>query len=202
MQSIKEFLIEIKNPFNDTFKTESGLELYADKKLSQDRLSNRIAKVVNVPIENNTPIKVGDQVLIDATILYRQIFHGVQQDYQTKVDDENMVFKLSVSGIILYRENEKTEWNGVGKNAFISYVEEKQEEQLESAFIHVPKKKKTYKRGYAKLVYGNAELSELGLKNNDDIVINPNGGVSFWLDGKEFWWIRNKDIFALIENAS
>ena len=199
MRSIKDIIIELKEPFSEKFKTENGVELYANVDFSQERLSKRIVKVISVPLNHDTPIKNGFELLIDPTILYRQIYREVKQDYQSKVGED--LFKVQPNMIILYRENENSEWKGYLKNALISYV--KEEEPLENAFIYIPDNvKNEYKKGFATLVYGNKELFELSCKNGDEIAINPLGGISFWLDGKEYWWIRNVDIYGIIKEVA
>jgi len=42
----------------------------------------------------------------------------------------------------------------------------------------------------------NSEINELGVENGDILYINKLGGVKYWLNGEEFWWMRNKDIYA------
>ena len=50
MKGYNDFIIKVSHVFNQTFKTENGVELHADSRLSQDRLANRIAVVEEVPL--------------------------------------------------------------------------------------------------------------------------------------------------------
>ena len=49
MRGYNDFIIKVDFVYNKTFKTESGLELHADSRFSQDRLANRIAVVEEIP---------------------------------------------------------------------------------------------------------------------------------------------------------
>ena len=50
MNHIYNYIIKISNELNDTFKTESGLELYGSKQFSHNRLANRYATIVGQPL--------------------------------------------------------------------------------------------------------------------------------------------------------
>ena len=196
MQSIREFIIELQQPLNETFKTEGGIELYGDKDFSVDRLSNRIAKVISTPLFHKTEIKAGYEVMIEPTILYRQIYQGVKQDYTSLIDKSNMFFKVTPNMIILFRENDTCEWQGNLENVMVEPIEEV--EPVISTFLIIPKSaNKKYKKERVKLMYANTEIKEQGAKNGDEVIINPMGGVKFWIEGKEYWWMRNCDIFAV-----
>ena len=70
MIGLHEFIIELQ-PLNETFKTESGVELYGHKDFAVDRLSNRIGKVISVPVFQETIIKEGDEVMIEPSVFHK-----------------------------------------------------------------------------------------------------------------------------------
>jgi len=77
-------------------------------------------------------------------------------------------------------------------------VEPIEEEMPTSSFLIIPESSvKKYKKERVKLLYSNTAIKEEGAKNGDEVIINPMGGVKFWIDGKEYWWMRNCDIFAV-----
>lgn len=195
MKGIKDFIIQIENPYSETFKTENGVELYADKKFSAERLTNRIVKVVSTPFFHETPIKEGYELLIDPTILYKQTYQGVEQDYTNLVDEEKMWFKISPQMIVLFRKDKDSEWKGYLQNVLVEPIVIEQE--ILSKVILAPEKKKEYKKDVVKLTYSNEDLIKKGANNGDEITINPLGGIPFWVEGKEYWWLRNVDIFLV-----
>lgn len=196
MKSLYDFIIKLEKPLNETFKTESGLELHAHQDFSVDRLSNRIAKVVCAPLLVDTPVKDGYEVMIEPTILYKQIYQGVRQGYTALINKEDMLFKVKPNMVILYRKDENTAWKGHLENVMLEPIEE--QEPIVSTFLEIPKSAiKKYKKQEAKLLYSNEAMEAQGAHDGDTVIINPLGGVNFWLDGKEHWWIRNTDVFCL-----
>ena len=49
MRGTKDFIIELKEAYSDTFTTQSGFKLYGNVDFTSERQSNRIAKVVGLP---------------------------------------------------------------------------------------------------------------------------------------------------------
>jgi co-chaperonin GroES (HSP10) len=194
MKGTKNFIIQIDNPYNDTFKTESGVELYGNVDFTTERQSNRIAKVVGIPSLFKTEIKVGFEVLIDASPLYRQIYQGTKQWYQNVVDVDKNLYHLEKDMIVCYRENAKSDWIGFGEN---NLAEPLFEQKNINTTLLLPKNatEKKY-NGKVKIHYANSNLKKEGVKNGDTLYMNSIGGIKYWLDGKEFWWIRNKDVIA------
>lgn len=197
MKSIREFIIKLDKPLNETFKTENGTELYAHADFSVDRLSNRVAKVVATPLFGDSPIKEGYDVMIEPTILYKQIYRGVKQHYTNLVDKNDMLFKVTPNMIILYRETPQDEWKGHLQNLMVEQIPE--DEPIIKTSLMLPKMAKPkFKKGRAKTLYPNNEIKSWGVKPGDELVIHPRGGVNFWIDGKHYWWIRNRDVYAQV----
>ena len=194
MKGLNHFIIELKIDFKDTFTTEGGLELYMNKSISQDKLSNRIAKVISTPCFHETVIKEGYQVMIDPTILYNQIYQGIKQDSINIVDKKKGWYMLEPKEVILYREDSESEWIGYLENSLVEPVIETIGEQKVGEII--------ISTGSKQLIEGRATAKymskDIEAKNGDNLVINKNGGIPFWIDGKEFHWIRAIDIYATI----
>lgn len=205
MKGIKDFIIKLDKPLNDSFTTEGGTEIYAHKDFSVDRLSNRIAIVKAVPIFIETPVKVGYEVMIEPTILYKQIYRGVKQSYTSLIDPDDNLFKVTPNMIILYRETKNDTWKGHLQNCIIEPIKE-HVEKSKSSLIILPDNmiKVGNKKGRGIIKYINKTLNELGTSVGDEVFItndhiNNASGVKFWIDGKEFWWVRNRDIAAIFK---
>jgi co-chaperonin GroES (HSP10) len=195
MKGTQDFIIEIKEPYSDTFKTKGEVKLYGNINFTTERQSNRIAKVVGIPVLFKTEIKNGDEVLIDASPLYRQIYRGTKQWYQNIVDQEKNLFHLGKEMIICYRKDKSLEWIGFLENSIVKPVLEEQNKMNTTLIIPLNVSKKKF-NGKVVMKYANKEIKELGVKNGDILYINKLGGVKYWLNGEEFWWMRNKDIYA------
>ncbi|WP_339877068.1 hypothetical protein [Olleya marilimosa] len=203
MKAIHEFIIELPQVLNKTFKTESGIELHAHEKFSVDRLSNRVAKVIEVPrYISNTEIKPGYEIMIEPTFMYKQNYKGIEQDYTNYIDRDKNWFRITPNMIILYRKDKNSQWKGYGSNCMLEPIEIK-ENKIESDFLIIPDTTKPkFERETAILKYASTELIERGVKNGDKVVINPQGGIQFWIEGKELWWIRNKDVWGVLQKSA
>ena len=183
MIGLHNFIVELKTDFHDTFKTESGLELYANKDMSAERLSNRIAKVINTPAFHETEIEIGYQLMIDPSILYEQIYRETKQESIHLVDKEKGWYKLDPKEIVLFRKDDSEEWKGYLENSLVEPIPEEAEE-LKSTLIQLLPKKKTFKKGRAKALYMNDGID---VSKGDKLIIADHGGIPFWIEGKEFW---------------
>jgi len=197
MQGIHDYILEIKEPFKDTFKTASGVELYANKRFSADRLSNRIGKVMATPLFFEGIIEVGYEVLVDASILYEQIYNGKVQESIHLLDKDKMLFKIDPKLIVLYRENPQEQWKGFLDSILVEPIK-KASKSLKSSLIIIPDEEIEFEKTKATVTICNSELSEFGIVKNDTIAIKPLG-IPFWLDGKEFWWLKNDDVLGRYE---
>lgn len=199
MKGTKDFIIQIDNPYSETFKTEGGVELYGNVDFTTERQSNRIAKVVGIPSLYESEIKVGFEVLIDASPLYRQIYEGTKQYYQNIVDARDNIFHLPKDMIVCYREKQNSDWIGFGENSLAEplFEAQKVERKIETNLI-LPETVTTPKyNGKVKIHYTNSDLKKEGVANGDTVYMNSIGGVDYWLDGKLFWWVRNRDLIGL-----
>lgn len=198
MQGLHDFIIELKKPLNDTFTTENGNEFYAHKDFSVDRLSNRIAKVVSTPLFYKTPIEAGYEVMIEPTILYKQIFQKQKQDYTAFVDKKKMHFRVTPNMIVLYRKSKDKPWQGHGENILVQPIEET-ELPVTSDILIIPKtvKESRYKKDRVIMLYANKDIEDYGAKPGDEVIINPKGGIKFWLEGKEHWWLKNRHVWGV-----
>jgi len=196
MRGTKDFIVELKEAYSETFTTENGLKIYGNVDFTSERQSNRIAKVIGLPGLYKTDIKEGFEVLIDASPIYRQIYNGVKQWYQNVVDEKKGLFHLDKMLIICYRENKESDWIGFGENSLAKPILEDQIEHKTSLILPVNVSQKKF-TGRVEIKNSNKELNNLGVKNGDTVFINILGGIKYWLNGEEFWWIRNTDVRAI-----
>lgn len=194
MKGISHFIIEVKNPFKDTISV-GAVELFVDKKISRDRASNRFGSIVSLPaFGGETILKKSFEIIFDATILYQQIYkEGVQESIHL-VNKEKSWYKIESDMIILYRENENSEWKGCNDNLMVSFI--KEEAKIVSGIITGPAKEKIVK-GKAIVKYNNDFLAEQGVVNGQEIFINPSCGIPFFFKNETVYWIRSKDVLAV-----
>lgn len=199
MQGLNHFIIHLPKDYNDTFKTEGGVELYADRRLSADRLSVRIATVVSTPLLHETVIQPGYEVMIDDTITRRQIYNGVEQESIFLVDKTQKYYKLEPGMVILYRENAECDWKAYGENVMVEFIEKETEPAPVSSLIilELPKKKE-HVEGYAKVLYPSEALVEEGVKAGDTIAIKKGSGIAYYMEDKTWYQLCNRHVLAVV----
>ena len=198
MRGYNDFIIKVSHVFNQTFTTESGVELHADSRFSQDRLANRIALVEEIPLtlEGKTPIKKGFQVMIDPTIFYENqyVVTGVQQTPFT-IDKNKGLYKIKDEMIVLYREDENSDWKANAENLLIRFKKEEVAEKKVGSII-IENKKEIVSKDHATILHANELLQEEGIQDGDLLFVQQGYGVPFWIDGKEYNWINNRHVLA------
>ena len=198
MRGYNDFIIKVDVVYNKTFKTESGLELHADSRFSQDRLANRIAVVEEIPLtlEGKTPIKKGFQVMIDPTIFYENeyVATGVQQTPFT-IDKNKGLYKIKDEMIVLYREDKNSEWKANAENLLIRFKKEEVAEKKVGSII-IENKKEIVSKDHATILHANELLQEEGIQDGDLLFFLYCYGVPFWIDGIEYNWIHNRHVLA------
>jgi len=201
MRGYNDFIIKVSHVFNQTFKTESGIELHADSRFSQDRLSNRIAVVEEVPLLVKTPIKKGFQVMIDPTIFYEAEFlvTGVQMTPFT-IDKNKGLYKITNEMIVLYRENESEQWKANAENLLVRFAKEEVAENKIGSIIIEPTKQNVSKT-QATILHANELMKEEGVQDNNLVFVEEGFGVPFWIDGIEYNWINNRHVLAVINQS-
>lgn len=195
MNHIYNYIIKISNELNDTFKTESGLELYGSKQFSHNRLANRYATIVGQPlIFDGQILEVGTNVIIDPSVYYHSV-HGdndLKQYTTNTIDREKGIYSIEPQNIVLYWKNDK--WNGYMNNFLGKCIVEDEEEKLSgNIVVEIATKKRTNKY---EIIYLNKFLKECEVDRGDVLYMKPNMGVSVWLDGKEHTWLRNEEVLA------
>lgn len=198
MQHIYNYIIKLSKEFNDTFKTESGIELYGDKDFSQDRLSNRYAVIIGQPLLfDGELLELETKVLIDPTVYYHSI-HGEDDDLQlttNTIDRQKGIYSIEPENIVLYKKEGK--WFGYLDNFLGKCVfKKKQDTVVGGIILELGKNEKT---NQYEIVYPNKFLSEHDANTDDVLYMKPKMGVSVWIDGKEFTWLRNSEVLGKME---
>lgn len=198
MQHIYNYIIKLSKEFNDTFKTESGIELYGDKDFSQDRLSNRYAVIIGQPLLfDGELLELETKVLIDPTVYYHSI-HGEDDDLQlttNTIDRQKGIYSIEPENIVLYKKEGK--WFGYLDNFLGKCVFKKKQDTVVGGIIL--EFRKNEKTNQYEIIYPNKFLLEHDANTDDVLYMKPKMGVSVWIDGKEFTWLRNSEVLGKME---
>ena len=194
MTGIRDFIIEVKEPFKDTI-SYGDVEIYIEKNISRDRSSNRHGRVISCPFENdNMILSADDEIIFDATILYKQIYKEGIQNSVFLVDEEKSWYRIDPSLIVLYRKQTSDEWRGYKDNLMVEFDKPSSLEKDNSTSIIV----RNEKQKKARIIYINDAAEQLGVEKNDSAFVrNEITGVPFFFNEKTLHWIRNKDLLAI-----
>lgn len=195
MRGLKDFMVHIPNLYHDTFKTESGIEFYGDRRWSAKKMANTFLEVVEKPFFYDGPINKGFRIFIDPTVLFTQIYPKTgEQENIYLVDRKKGLYKIDPSLIIAFNDN-KYEWVGHNENLLVSLL---MEEKLKTKLLTVPNNfnsKKDRKKGVVKI--SNKLLSGQGVSVGDTVFFEPLMGIDVHFENEQYTWIRNRDLLAL-----
>lgn len=196
MKSLHDFIVYTDVVFNETFKTESGLELFGDNRFLQKRLAQREVEIKAMPLNYESENIVGYQAFIDPTIYFQNLYdHG--KGVNNEISGHKGFFKVQANMIIAIRKDSQSEWIGFGENLIVSKVMESGEEKKSGLIITEIAKPKEIK-GVAVVQIPNADLLRDEVVKGDTIRYNDYYGVDVYIDGKEYTWIRTKDCLAKV----
>jgi len=194
IRGIYNYIIEQKTAYSETFKTESGLELFGDKRFMAYKLANRTCTVVNTPMSEESEIKPGYEVMIDPSI-YTSITTetGGERANPNLIDKEKGWYKIEPDIIVLYRKDEKSEWKGNKRNLVVEYI--KEDEKTSNSLI-IQTVKSENKKGVARVKYSNTEMEGYDVNNGDEILFGDDYNIPFPIDGKEYYWMNNSAVIG------
>lgn len=206
MQGITEFIVEIKEPVKESIKI-GGTEIFVDGSYDQTKYSNRIGKVISTPIGYETPIKVGDEVLIVHTVLMSQTYQGKQHDPVFLVDKSKGYYRLTNELIVMYRPCINSEWKCNWIHVMVSPIAaEKEDFKIGSFYLGMDSYDTDVEcntMGFLKqeghIKYLNKELKDAGVKVGDKVHFEEHGDYEFNLDGEVVYCMDNRDILTLLD---
>ena len=194
MRAYKDFIVEIPKKFSETFKTESGLELYGSSVFSKKRMANNIVKVVAVPFENDTDISAKDELYLDPSLFMEQVYSkGGEQENIYLMDKDKGLFKAPLSLIIAYKKKD-SKWCVFKDNVLLERIKEDGPGETGS-IIYVPSNHKE-KQGVGKLMF---DVPDLGIKKGDVVLIDEMFVNDIFFDDKPVVWIKQRHLLALKE---
>lgn len=180
MRAIKDFIVHIEEPFKKSVQTESGLDLQLDRRWSPTMTANVEVTVVEEPLDNKTPIKKGQKIFIDPTVVFRQSYEKTGE-HRSQYEVAQDTYRVPQNLIIMYFDKE---WRCIADNSLAEPVIE------ETNNLLIVNKKVDPKK--AKIVYTNPD-SEVA---PGDIVYTSGLFAEVYFQNKKYLWYRNRHIIA------
>ena len=174
------------NRYKNEVEFGDGNKLIVNTDMFNHQFISREAKVLATPSGIDTPIKVGDTVIVHHNIFRR--WHdqmGRERNSSDFISEDK--YKCTIDQIYMYKSD--TTWKGLDDFCFVQPVENDEK--------FIPTKEK---RHFGVIVIGNDRLKELGVEPQDVISFFPNREYEFVVEGKRMYRIRTVDIFAKHED--
>jgi hypothetical protein len=181
MKSLYNYIISTTNRYDNKVSIDNK-ELILNTEITERdyRFVNRIGTVVNVPININTPIKQGDDVIIHHNVFRRWFdVRGVERNSGSYIDEDKYI--VSPDQLFAYKQNGK--WHCPNMYCFVEPLENEDIWSTESE-----------QKLLGKLTYTNDYLESLGLSYDDIVGFTPDSEYEFNIDDKKLYRILSTDI--------
>ena len=186
MRSPYNFIVTpLHNRRYDNIKDIGDTEFITSVSEEDYEASNRLAKVISLPIDYDGPVEIEDILLVHHNVFkFYYDMKGKQKSGRSYLKDN--LFLVDNEQFFLYKRNGK--WNAHGKYCFIKPIKAKK------SFI--------LKRGEEPLMgivkYINQELLDLGVKEGDEISFQPDSEYPFTVDNEKVYRMFTNNITMII----
>ena len=181
MQSLFEYIISTDNRYNNTINVD-GKELVVNTEITERdyMFVNRIGKIIQVPVYNNSILKKGDEVIVHHNVFRRWIDQGGNEKNSASFLNENE-YLVSDDQIFAYKRYNN--WTSLHDYCFVSPLYKNYKWAL-----------KTDENLFGVLTYSNDGLSSLGVSIGDVVGFTPDSEYEFEVEGKKLYRILSNHI--------
>jgi hypothetical protein len=169
----------IAKPINgkryDNTKEIGGVELIVSTSQEDHKFSNRYAEVVELPLEYNGPVAVGDTLLVHHNVFkFYNDMRGNQKSGRSFFKDD--LFFIEPDQFFMYKRG--STWNAYDKYCFIKPID---------AIDSYVKKPFTDEPLMGIVKYSNEYLMSKGIFSNDKVCFQPDSEYEFIVDGEKLY---------------
>mgnify|MGYP003118601205 CR=1 FL=1 len=181
MQSLFEYIISTENRYNNTINVD-GKELVVNTEITERdyMFVNRIGKIIQVPVYNNSMLKKGDEVILHHNVFRRWIDIRGKEQNSSNFLKENEYF-VGTDQIFAYKKNNK--WECLPEYCFVKPLYKNDKWAL-----------KTDENLLGVLTYSNANLNSLGVSIGDIVGFTPDSEYEFEVEGEKLYRILSNHI--------
>tara|TARA_R110002167_G_scaffold1992_1_gene9893 strand:+ start:7581 stop:8144 length:564 start_codon:yes stop_codon:yes gene_type:complete len=187
MRSPYNFIVTpLGNRRYDNIKEIGNTEFITSVSEEDYESSNRLAKVVSLPIDYSGPINEGDTLLVHHNVFkFYNDMKGRQKSGRSFLKDN--LFLIDNEQFFLYKK--KDTWRAHSKYCFIKPISTKESNLLKNC-------KEEPLFGIVK--YINQELLDLGVKVGDEISFTPDSEYPFVVDNEKLYRMFTNNITMII----
>ena len=176
MRGLFKFIVKPKGKLYNNTKKVNDTSLILNNNISEHKYVNRNAIVVQTPKGFETPINIGDEIIIHHNVFRRWYDQQGKERSSSSYFKDNLYF-VQIDQIYLYKVNNK--WEALPGFTFVKPIEE------DNDFYFFQKENSSV--GIVKYSDGSFDIDEL-------IGFHPNVNHEFIIDGELLYKIPNKFI--------
>ena len=181
MRSLYNYIIYSENRYNNSTTVEDK-ELILNTEISERdyMYTNRIGKVISMPLLLNSELKKEDEVILHHNVFRRWIDIRGKEKNSSSFINENQ-FLVSPDQIYAYKRN--SEWKCLSDYCFVKPIED------DSKWSVLKEKQLS-----GELVYSNDNLEALGISKGDVVGFTPDSEYEFNIDGQKLYRVLSNQI--------
>ena len=183
MQSPFYFIVKpIDGKRYSNTKEIGGIELIVSTSEEDFRFSNRMAEVIELPIDYNGPITIGDTLLVHHNVFkFYNDMRGRRKSGKSFFKED--LFFIEPDQFFMFKNSEG--WNAHDRYCFVKPIPAI-ESYIKKPFSEEPL--------MGKMKYPNKYLKSMGIMPGDDVCFKPDSEYEFEVDGEKLYRMYDHQI--------
>lgn len=185
MKSLYDFIVK---PLGETYANAINIDdtkLILNNNVESFKFVNNYAEVISTPLMLETPVNVGDIILVHHNVFRRWYdMKGKQKNGRAFFVDD--LYFVSIDQIYLYKN--KNGFNPFGDRCFVKPIKSKNvlNNEKEQSLVGI-------------LKIGNSSLEALGINQGDLVGFKPNSEFDFLINKERLYCMKSNDIVLKYE---
>lgn len=185
MKSLYDFIVK---PLGETYDNTINIDdtkLILNNNVESFKFVNNYAEVISTPLMLETPVNVGDIILVHHNVFRRWYdIKGKQKNGRAFFVDD--LYFVSIDQVYLYKN--KNGFNPFGDRCFVKPIKSKNvlDNEKEQSLVGI-------------LKIGNSSLEALGINQGDLVGFKPNSEFDFLINKERLYCMKSNDIVLKYE---
>ena len=185
MKSLYDFIVK---PLGETYDNTINIDdtkLILNNNVESFKFVNNYAEVISTPLMLETPVNVGDIILVHHNVFRRWYdMKGKQKNGRAFFVDD--LYFVSIDQVYLYKN--KNGFNPFGNRCFVKPIKSKNvlDNKKEQSLVGI-------------LKIGNSSLEALGINQGDLVGFKPNSEFDFLINKERLYCMKSNDIVLKYE---
>lgn len=185
MKSLYDFIVK---PLGETYDNTINIDdtkLILNNNVESFKFVNNYAEVISTPLMLETPVNVGDIILVHHNVFRRWYdMKGEQKNGRAFFVDD--LYFVSIDQVYLYKN--KNGFNPFGDRCFVKPIKSKNvlDNEKEQSLVGI-------------LKIGNSSLEALGINQGDLVGFKPNSEFDFLINKERLYCMKSNDIVLRYE---